>query len=393
MHKKRKLKGFTLVELIIVIAIFAIIMTLVMSLIDPVAKIMNKTSIRERTAAYADNISEYIDNSLHYSEYMRVFNGGFCEPDFDTSDGDDKTTNPVTEEAAVKDFVYQMLGGAVAPDPQNEENIIPIRGRVRVMKLINTNDGALLPGRIYESVYGFTTADEITDASGVIIDSDADTQISLITDNQSVINEEHYEDAGYNYYFKTGFYTLDPISDPENFSDSEGDPKSYAATSREYYKRLNQILYSKDPDNVVDDPVEMSYGRNFSVNIVSYQDGNREDATYKISDDSSEVIPVFKSPAHLNAATMALTNIINSGAEFDEQGNDKIRYVRQEYGLDDEGNLDTSEVLYNGALNKNLKFDTYSEFTAKDSAVIAEDNIYIIYILPDEIFDTNIAYD
>ena len=56
-------KGFTLIELIIVLAIFGIILSVVMSLLDPTSKIMKKASTRERTAAYADNISEYITNN------------------------------------------------------------------------------------------------------------------------------------------------------------------------------------------------------------------------------------------------------------------------------------------------------------------------------------------
>ena len=46
MDMKKKLKGFTLIELIIVLAIFGIILTLVMSFIDPVEKVMTTTSKR-----------------------------------------------------------------------------------------------------------------------------------------------------------------------------------------------------------------------------------------------------------------------------------------------------------------------------------------------------------
>lgn len=397
MHKKRKLKGFTLIELLIVIAIFGIIMTLVMSLIDPVAKIMSKTSVRERTAAYADNISEYIDNSLHYAEYMRVYNKGYCEPDFDPTDPEDKTLTMWSEKEAVKTFVYQMLGNAVAPDPANETNKVPVRGRVRVMKLVNTavTDGidSLEPGQIYESIYEFITADEITDASGNVIKTNEETLVGLVDSNYPVINQEHYEQ--YNYYFKTGFYTLDQLKDPENFHAVDGSAKSYAAANRSYYSRLYPLLYAKDPDGLLDDPFLMTEGRNFSVNIVSYLSENpAEIVNYEGEGEGhAEFMPVFKSPAHLNTATMALTNVINSGADLDEQGKDKIRYVRPEYETNAEGVLDESKVVYNGALNKNLSFETYSEFTASYEDVEEVDNVYIIYIMPNEIFDTKISYD
>lgn len=396
MHNKRKLKGFTLIELLIVIAIFSIIMTLVMSLIDPVAKIMSKTSIRERTAAYADNISEYIDNSLHYAEYMRVYNNAYCEPDFDpsnTSDGTDKTVNLWTEDAAVKEFVYQMLGNAVAPDPDDEDLKVPIKGRVRIMKLINTEVDGLEPGKIYESIYEFTTADEVTDISGNVITHNTDTLVNLISSNRPAINEEHYEQ--YNYYFKTGFYTLDPLKDPENYKSTVDASKSYASANRIYYSRLYPLLYAKDPDGLLDDPFMMTEGKNFSVNIVSYRndDADSMEVVSYTATDPAESVPVFRSPAHLNTATMALTNIINSGAEFNEQGKDKIRYVRPEYETDSEGNLDTSKIVYNGALNKNMPYATYSQFTASDDSVKNIDNVYIIYIMPNEIFDTKITYN
>ncbi len=398
MHNKRKLKGFTLIELLIVVAIFGLIMTLVMSLIDPVAKIMNKTSIRERTAAYADNISEYIDNSLHYAEYMRVYYKGYCEPDFDTSDSDDKTATIISEQEAVKQFVYQTLGNAVAPDPNDTTKIVPLKGRVRIMKLVNTKvtDGIndLEPGQIYESIYDFTTANEVTDSSGNVIDSNADTIVSLVNANRPVINQEHYED--YNYYFKTGFYTLDPLKDPENYKALDGSAKSYAAANRSYYSRLYPMLYEKDSDGLVDDQYVITEGENFSVNIVSYRNENPiEIVKYEDPSGTVENMPVLKSPAHLNTATMTLTNIINSAAEYNEQGEYKIRYVRPEYEAknDGSGDLDTSKVVYNGALNKNLLYDTYYEFAASYEEVKDVENVYIIYIMPDEIFDTKIIYD
>lgn len=400
MHNKRKLKGFTLIELLIVVAIFGIIMTLVMSLIDPVAKIMNKTSIRERTAAYADNISEYIDNSLHYAEYMRIYYKGYCEPDFDISDSDDKTATMISEQEAVKQFVYQTFGNAVAPDPNDAKKIVPLKGRVRIMKLINTKVAAgsntLEPGQIYESIYEFTTADEVTDSSGTVIDSNADTLVNLISADRPVINQEHYED--YNYYFKTGFYTLDPLKDPGNYEALDGSAKSYAAANRTYYSRLYPMLYEKDSDGLVDDQYVITEGQNFSVNIVSYRKENPiEIVKYKNPAGTEENMPVFKSPAHLNTATMTLTNVINSAAEYNEQGEYKIRYVRPEYEsvVKEDGSsvLDKSKVVYNGALNRNLLYDTYYQFAASYEEVKDVENVYIIYIMPDEIFDTKIIYN
>ncbi len=48
MKKEKKLDGFTLIELIIVMAIFGIIMLGVMKIADPLAKVMERSSTKEK---------------------------------------------------------------------------------------------------------------------------------------------------------------------------------------------------------------------------------------------------------------------------------------------------------------------------------------------------------
>ena len=151
MKKQKKLKGFTLIELIIVLAIFGIILSVVMSLLDPTSKIMKKASTRERTAAYADNISEYITNSITYAKFIRVYDGGFC-----SNDGSKSAlsgTLVAQEQEAALDLVGEMLNDA------RDRNGNPVTGKVHVLKFINTAvsdaDVNLEEGKIYESVYDF----------------------------------------------------------------------------------------------------------------------------------------------------------------------------------------------------------------------------------------------
>ncbi|MBR6581514.1 MAG: type II secretion system protein [Ruminococcus sp.] len=390
MHNKRKLKGFTLIELLIVVSIFGVIMTLVMSLIDPVAKIMSKTSVRERTAAYADNISEYIDNSLHYAEFMRVYNGALCKPMHNESEEDNLEVE-INEEEAIRLFIDDVLDGAVAPDPTDAKKPVPLKGRVRLMKFINTDGNALglEPGQIYETVYEFTCADKVTESDGTVTElsgvkisvTDADgNPIPGCYMNRPLINEEHYED--YNYYFKTGFYTLDPLKDPENYYATDGSSKSYASANRSYYSRLYPMLYAKDADELVDDPIEIQAGRNFSMNIVSYRQDDdvdhKEDVLYE-GVDPAEFMPVFKSPAHLSAATMALTNVVNANSASE------VRYVKKERN-------DTGDLVYTPVMGGSAKL-AYTEYTPRLDEDRITDDIYIIYIMPEEIFDTNITYD
>ena len=70
--KKMVKKGFTLVELIVVMAIFSIIMVVVMSLIDPVSKIYKNTAVAEKTYANANSIQTYLQTHLEYVESVVV---------------------------------------------------------------------------------------------------------------------------------------------------------------------------------------------------------------------------------------------------------------------------------------------------------------------------------
>ncbi|MBP3268295.1 MAG: type II secretion system protein, partial [Ruminococcus sp.] len=93
MRIKKTQKGFTLIELIIVMAIFGIIMLGVMKIADPLARVMSRSSVKEQSAANVDNISDYLDHSLRYAKYMSVYEGELPDSGYSNT------------EAMVKDFV------------------------------------------------------------------------------------------------------------------------------------------------------------------------------------------------------------------------------------------------------------------------------------------------
>lgn len=68
----KKLKGFTLVELIIVMAIFSGIAVGALAMIRPAMQLFNKTASQEGASADIDNISRYIQDNLKYAD--RVIN-------------------------------------------------------------------------------------------------------------------------------------------------------------------------------------------------------------------------------------------------------------------------------------------------------------------------------
>lgn len=75
--KKKILKGFTLIELIVVMAIFSILMAGALALVDPVSRINKSASDFEKTSAYVDNIQDYLQDSLRYAENVWVYQGNY----------------------------------------------------------------------------------------------------------------------------------------------------------------------------------------------------------------------------------------------------------------------------------------------------------------------------
>lgn len=371
MTRKRTKKGFTLIELIIVLAIFSIIMALVMSFIDPVARLMSRTSIKERTAAYVDNIDEYIENSIHYAKYVRVFEGGYCDVADDTAALSDNTDAGVAQ-----NFVDHFLNRVV------DANGDPIKGKVRILKLINTSDGTLEAGRIYESVFDFTAKaswdEKVLD--GYEIDgvtpiykfvnheiSPSTVTATSIT-NRMVLNEEHFED--YNYYYRLGFFNFVPVPN--------GTIPGKTSEARNYYNWLVPMVGTDS------NPIEIdrTAGRNFSLNVVAYQNGNKEDVTY--NDGTSDVnTTIFKSPAHMSTASMAFINAIKAN-EADSAPYYKLQYDNTGHVKINEGKKVFEQIS---------SVDTGLAFRVLSPAFASTDNIYIVYILPEEIYDTDTIYN
>lgn len=122
--KNKILKGFTLIELIVVIAIFSILMLGALSLIDPVSKINKSASDFEKSYAYVDNIQDYIQNSLKYAEGVRVYQGIYSDDEL--------------VERAEK-FREDFYKGTVYTS--NGSNTVYTKGEIRIMTLKNGSSG------------------------------------------------------------------------------------------------------------------------------------------------------------------------------------------------------------------------------------------------------------
>lgn len=395
-------KGFTLMELIIVLALFSVIMVLVMSFIDPASKLMNKTSTREKTAAYVDNINEYVDKSLRYASFVRIFESNFCSKTAPT---------PIAEDKAVQEFIDDFFDGAVVSDGS------PVTGRVHVLKLLNepdkdnltaasTYDGVagtdLKDGVLVDVVYNFTAGDSKpkTEFDGSVT-RDLTGRNAVISatpvSNQLAVNPEHFQH--YSYYYRLGFNEFIPVSDrtvttnnPKTASGSydaslitksDGTANLYVPTSGAipikssnesdfYYKELIPMR-----DNTGNPMVLNKYS--FAVTTVAYPNDAKGDhkvfceKTYADDDSVTERTAIFKSPCYIATSSMAFANI-----------NPSIRYnttcVMQDQ--DESGNPKANSSL--------IQVVTYDDSFSRYAASMPNpaqntSNIFFIYVVPSEI--------
>lgn len=140
--KKTKAKGFTLIELIVVVAIFSMILFGAMQLMDPVSKIFQRTSNYEASAATVDNVKRYIEGSLRYADFVDVYECGelLCKADADVSAQINTFMNSYFKDACERDT-----------DTTSKYRIID----VYVMKINNKENG-----RITEEVHHVNTHGE-----------------------------------------------------------------------------------------------------------------------------------------------------------------------------------------------------------------------------------------
>lgn len=370
MKKKKNLKGFTLVELIVVMAVFGIIMLGALQFLDPVNRMMKGASLQEANSATVDNIKRYFEGTLRYASSVYIHNGDLKEYD--------GLGNPLviggTEEArqtqAVKNFVNDYF------IDKADSNNDPIKGKVHLMKIDNDNGG-----KITESLFNFEAGYTYKDWNGVDawdIPGDTDCTVTLSSFDQTVINDVYYKD--YSIFATLGYNTVNPIH--------AGDVSALPAQVRDdqYFGRINPVEFDDGTGNLV----PYTFGLDmFSFSFVTYKndtDGGGNSLYHHIVDGDH----VFGSPYASSNATLAL---VNMKAGFCDAYNTSLnnRPVRR----NGNGYTPTQEVdeLTGGNPPTNVpdgKWDyeplpvTPTSFAVYDLSNLAGgNNIYIIYTLPD----------
>lgn len=385
MNKRKNLKGFTLVELIIVMAIFGILMTAVMQIIAPLDKLSKRASIQEANSAAVDNIKTYFEGTLRYADCIEVCNGGLTDNDDALIASDLGAAKPSDAGSAESKAVINFINNHYTnrADEKNEQ----LKGKVYMLKIDNANGGHVSEYRWdFTAGYTYTEYGAIEtkkDASGNDVEEQVtelkrkDAVISNFKETTDVINSIYYRD--YSFFITPGFNEMITQSDSGGI-DTSNDAKSDYYASAENRLKPDGTPYGLDKDM-------------FSMSVIVYKNDTKDDGSslYRgaiVKDDGTKQ-DVFKSPFALSNVNMSLVNI---KSEFAENRTADLWGLERREGKPKD---DPKTYNHNTPVTENGK-TLYKKIESSDAPKINEklythkavttgsdDCIYFIYTLPE----------
>lgn len=340
MKDKKNLKGFTLIELIIVMAIFSIIMFGAIRIMNPLNKIVKNASIQESSSASVDNIKHYVEDSIRYAECIDVYQGKLSK---------DGGTTEMTRAEAAKNFIDEHYFNRVVPNAAGT-GVVPLTGKVRMLEFNNDDDGSGNYGTITEYEWDFkagqrfTVIDSASYAAGTltVLDTPNANNASVTNEvSRPAINPNYYDN--YSFYFKTGY------------------------------------------NEIVDNKVQLvsGYSDNLSPSMFALSVIVRDKKDGKFNPDSDDLGATYR----LSNINMSLVNI-NSGFKS------KIAYYYPVYYKNDDVTSATIIDLDNDGVQDYVMSSMASmatlfggpyKLTDPALADLNNDHIYLIYTLPNEI--------
>jgi prepilin-type N-terminal cleavage/methylation domain-containing protein len=106
---RKMLKGFTLIELIVVMAILVIMMAAIMKFFEPIRQVYNDATFYEQRRSVTNSMVKYTTESIRYAKYIGILN--------QTGIGTRSLTPELTAVQAASNFRSQLqaAGGTVPP--------------------------------------------------------------------------------------------------------------------------------------------------------------------------------------------------------------------------------------------------------------------------------------
>jgi len=358
MKNKKTAKGFTLIELIVVMAVFGLIMIGTFKFMDPVSRTMKRSVANEANSAVVDNIKGYLDGTLRYANAVWVYNGDFKYYS-STADGGDGQwhANGWSERDAVVDFVDNVYCDKA--DTNND----PAEVKVYLMKIDNGNGG-----RIYESEYTVKAGYHFYEPDGMGWTRNPVPEpaqyVSTQKVDEQVINEVFYKDNSL--YITPGVYDM----------------------KVDHVDRDKDRYYGK----VTESPNNLFTMERFALTAVTYNKDR------PIEKNGSSLITdwFFQSPYAVSDTSLALVNMVNGNFDIN-MGNCP---VRRKGGIYDpintmvdvvkiEEDLTTNTVTRSAGSDGKWDYETNptpaaSRFRVCDTYNQAGgDYVYIIYTMPE----------
>ena len=275
--KKMVKKGFTLTELIVVVAVFSIIMVAVMSLIDPVSNIYKSTALAERTYSNANSIQTYVQTQLEYAESMVVATSD------NIGDGAGGVTSAelqeLVEEYGRTHFNYIVTAKGKSGNESELDEVCWTNGNIRVLRLVNSGEDR---GQVMQSIYPFRSNDDSNGGFNLV-------SPSTVTE-EPMINPAFFQarDARYNYTYALGTCRFVNVPVPTG-----GDPEST-------YRALDRDFDASGPN------VSRA---NFALSIVLDKAGKDNRGSIDVSTDDGNIYRAFKSPSTIQSTPISFTSI------------------------------------------------------------------------------------
>jgi prepilin-type N-terminal cleavage/methylation domain-containing protein len=261
-EKKSTLKGFTLVELLVVMAIFSVLMSAALALTTPVSRMYKNTSLAERTYSYSHNIQEYIQGTLEYSDNLVIYTS-------------DKLGAYATNlEALAEKYRADHYHNLVTTD--NGTTTRDIVGKIYIMRLLNKPEGTHPAGQILLYEYPF-------EHNAIRRDYVKVTE---------ALNPAYFDPANakYSFSYALGDSRLVTVPTPSG------------ADSGDSYKALSKDRRNLDLGLTV---------KNLSLSIVLDKESGNQ-GYYDITDPAGDY-RAFKAPVAVQIANLPLTNINSRG--------------------------------------------------------------------------------